>query len=93
MANGKITVNSVPVTSNFTPAEKRILTGLIENKGELLTYDEIGNLFWGEDGSLEKFSLYSIAKITEKIRRKIKNFGVYQELVYTVRGKGYVLYD
>jgi len=93
VANGKITVNSVPVTSNFTPAEKRILTGLIENKGELLTYDEIGNLFWGEDGSLEKFSLYSIAKITEKIRRKIKNFGVYQELVYTVRGKGYVLYD
>lgn len=27
------------------------------------------------------------------IRRKIKDHGVYQELIFTIRGEGYVLYD
>ena len=31
--------------------------------------------------SLEKFSLASIAKIMEKIRRKIKEHGIYQETI------------
>ena len=76
----------------FTPTEKRITDGLINNKGKIVTYDQIGDWFWQEN-ALDKFSLYSIAKVMEKIRKKIKDAGVYQELIYTVRGQGYVLYD
>lgn len=87
-----ITINNTPVYNHFTATEKNILVDLIAHKNQLISYDQIGNDFWGED-SLDKFSLYSIAKIMEKIRKKIKDAGVYQELIYTVRGKGYVLYD
>lgn len=93
ISNYEIALNGQPQPGLFTPTEKRILTGLIQNKNRLLTYEDIGNLFWGEEASLEKFSLYSIAKIMEKIRKKIKDCGVYQELIYTVRGQGYVAYD
>ncbi len=91
--NERITINDEPIRNTFTPSEKRILIGLIQNKNKLITYDQIGDWFWGEEGSLEKFSLQSIAKIMEKIRKKIKDLRVYQELIYTVRGQGYVLYD
>ncbi len=80
--------------NKFTPNEKRILGGFIANKNKILTYDQIGEIFWGNDeAALDKFNLYSIAKIMEKIRKKIKDHGIYQELIYTVRGQGYVLYD
>jgi DNA-binding response OmpR family regulator len=58
----------------------------------VVTYDQIGDWFWGEEAT-EKYSLYSIAKIMEKIRKKIKDTGVYQELIFTIRGQGYVVYD
>ena len=86
-------MNSKPIYNTFTQTEKRILKHLIEHKNELQPYNQIGNLFWGEEESLEKFSLASIAKIMEKIRRKIKEHGIYQEMIYTIRGQGYVLYD
>lgn len=91
--NYTISINGEPMPRHFTPSERRILAGLIQNKNKLISYDQIGNMFWGEEASLEKFSLQSIAKIMEKIRKKIKDAGVYQELIYTVRGQGYVLYD
>lgn len=88
-----LTVNGEPVHNTFTQTEKRILLHLIQNKNKLISYDEVGNLFWGEEESLEKFSLVSIAKIMEKIRRKIREHGIYQEMIYTIRSQGYVLYD
>lgn len=77
----------------FTQTEKRILLHLVSNRNKTVSYDEIGNQFWGEEESLEKFSLASIAKIMEKIRKKIKENGINQELIYTVRNQGYVLYN
>lgn len=88
-----IFINGNKINNLFTPTEERILKALIENKGRILSYEKIGNLFWGEDASLEKFSLQSIAKIMEKIRAKIKDLGVNSEVVFTIKGKGYVLYN
>lgn len=85
-------VKPIEINVRFTPSEKRIYDGLLANKGKTVSYDQIGDWFW-EENSLEKFSLQSIAKIMEKIRKKIKDQGIYQELIYTVRGQGYVLYD
>jgi hypothetical protein len=88
-----LVINNQPVYNHFTQTEKRILTSMISQKNSILSYDEIGDLFWGEDDSADKFNLYSIAKIMEKIRRKLKDCGVNQDLIYTIRGQGYMLYD
>jgi DNA-binding winged helix-turn-helix (wHTH) protein len=85
-------IKPVELDVKFTPTEKRIFEGIVSKKGQIVTYDQIGDWFWGEN-ALDKYSLYSVAKIMEKIRKKIKDQGIYQELIYTVRGQGYVLYD
>lgn len=91
--SGHLSIGSKPILNTFTETEKRILFLLISRRNQLISYDEIGNSFWGEEESLEKFSLMSIAKIMEKIRRKIKEHGIYQEMIYTIRSQGFVLYD
>lgn len=92
--NQHLIINNHVVYNHFTPSEKRILSNLITHKNEVIAYDQIGNWFWGDsEDALDKFNLYSVAKIMEKIRKKIKDQGVYQELIYTIRGQGYVLYD
>lgn len=85
-------IKPINLKIKFTAAEKRIYEGLLANKGKVLTYEQIGDLFWQEE-AVEKYSLYSIAKIMEKIRKKIKDQGVYQELIYTIRGQGYLMYS
>lgn len=91
-ANGMFFINNTRVLNLFTPTEKRILKNMIRNKNQVVTYDQIAEWFWQEHAD-ERFSLYSIAKIMEKIRRKIKTAGVYPEVIYTVRKEGFVLYD
>jgi hypothetical protein len=82
------------VANTFTPTERRVLCHLAANKGKLVTYDEIGDLFWGDsEEALDRFNLASIAKLMEKIRKKIKDHEVYQELIFTIRGQGYMMYD
>lgn len=93
VTNKQLKINDEVILNTFTQTERKILYHLIGSRNKLVSYDEIGDLFWGEEESLDKFSLQSIAKIMEKIRKKIKNHGVYQELIYTVRNEGYVLYD
>ncbi len=85
-------ITPTKIDAHFTQTEQRIFNGMISNSGKIVTYDQIGDWFWGEN-NLDKFSLYSVAKIMEKIRKKIKDQGIYQELIYTIRGQGYVLYD
>ncbi len=79
---------------SLTPTEKIIMEILAKNKNKLVTHDSIGFALWGDDElAADKFSLYSISKAVEQIRKKVKDMGIYQELIHTIRGKGYVLYD
>lgn len=77
-------VEPTEINARFTPSEKRIYDGLLANKGKTISYDQIGEWFW-EENSLEKFSLQSIAKITEKIRKKIKDRGIYGGMFSTIK--------
>lgn len=85
--NKRLIINNEIVDNHFTPSESRILSNLICHKNQLVPYDQIGNWFWGEsEEALEKFNLYSVAKIIEKIRKKIKDHGIYQESSSTPSG-------
>lgn len=57
---------------------------------KLVSFNEVADAIWN-DASDEKFSLYSLSKFAEKIRKKLENLGIQKELIKTVRGKGYIL--
>lgn len=78
--------------TNLTKSEKIVLENFINNKNKVVTYDRIADLIW-KDKSFEKFSLYAISKLIERIRKKIKATGIKTNLIHTQRKEGFVLYD
>ncbi len=85
----KIIVRDKDITELFTPKERSLLVALLSNPGKLITFDEAAEAIWKDNVDF-KFSLYALAKTVENIRRKIKNLGIYKEIIRTHRGKGYV---
>ncbi|MDQ3098809.1 MAG: winged helix-turn-helix domain-containing protein [bacterium] len=69
-----------------------ILKKLIDKRGEIISFEEVGDVYWGKD-SPDKFSLYSIAKIIEKIRKSFRENNIPERCLQTVRKRGYLLYD
>jgi hypothetical protein len=75
----------------FTEAEKRIITTLVDRKGRLITNDELQDILW--QGNYDKYSLWALAKTMQRIREKMRSCGIASEIIQTVRGKGYLIYD
>ena len=67
-----------------------ILKLLIENRNKIVTYDEIADVIWGKFSD-EKFSLYAITKLVERIRTRLKEEGINKDIIYTIKGKGFAL--
>jgi hypothetical protein len=76
-------------TSSFSNHEYLVYVELKSSKGKIVSYDTFGKLLWGDD--LDKFSQEAIAKIIERIRKKIKYQGIKGRVISTHRGRGYRL--
>lgn len=71
----------------FGPKEEKILSSFIKNINEVVTYDEMADIIWGES----KFKSYwALNKIVQRIQKKINllNLNIH---ITGVRGKGYLL--
>lgn len=78
------------IDRNFTKQELNVLKLLIKNKNKVVTFDEIAENIWQEQVD-DKFSLESLAKIIQNLRNKIRNQGIKKEVIFTKRGKGYLI--
>lgn len=77
---------------NLTSQEKLLLELLIKNKPNVVSIDTIATALW-TNAFEEKFSLYAITKLIERLRAKLKKAGINQQLIHAQRGVGYFLYD
>ncbi len=69
----------------FGPKESVLLNRIISNQGEIVTYDNIADLIWGEG----KFKSYwAINKIVQRINKKLKDLKINYQ-IKGVRGIGY----
>lgn len=82
-----VKVNNFKV--NLTISEEKILELMYAKRGDVVTFDEIGNKLW--EANPDKFSYYAISRTVSDIRRKFKDAGVLNDLIYTARGKGLIL--
>lgn len=69
----------------FGAKEIKILKELINKNGEILTYDDIADLIWG-DGRFKSY--WAINKIIQRINKKVKKLEIAFE-IKGVRGVGY----
>ncbi|KKR05513.1 MAG: hypothetical protein UT34_C0002G0020 [candidate division WS6 bacterium GW2011_GWF2_39_15] len=69
--------------------ETLLFSLLLSRKGGLVDYDIIFKEVWGSN--IEKFSLYAITKLVERIRKKLLNAGISEDIIHTYKGKGYYI--
>lgn len=76
----------------LTKNELKLMKLMVERNKEVVTWDDIGDVLWGEDVA-EKFSLEAMTKLVQRLRNKIEEAGVFPSIIETVRGMGYRLVD
>lgn len=86
---GAIFVGGRNVEEQFARQEYEILKFFLKNPSRLRSREEVGEAMWGKE-SYDKYSDWAIDKVMSKIRKKLKEAGA-EELVATVRGRGYKL--
>lgn len=69
----------------FGAKEAKILKEIISKNGEILTYDDLADLIWGE-GRFKSY--WAINKIIQRINKKVKKLDIIFE-IKGVRGVGY----
>jgi len=82
--------NPENLSLELTPQEKALWAILNENRQKIVSFDQAAVAVWAGQTD-EKFSLYSLAKLVENLRRKIRASGINRTILLTVRRQGYVL--
>lgn len=78
------------IIRNLSKNEHILLAKFLENKNEVLSYDEIANIIWGENFQ-EHFSLQAITKVIQRIRQGLQKNGLDKNIIFNERDKGYIL--
>lgn len=68
--------------------EKKVMKVLVEHRGELVGYDTLADIVWGE-GEFKTF--WAINKLAERLRIKLDKLGIEGKRIESVRGQGYLL--
>jgi len=84
-------LSEIQSLDNLTQKEHLVLDLLIKKRNEIVSFDEMAEVLWKDDLE-EKYSLYAITKLVERIRSKLKARGFEENLIHTQRGKGYLLF-
>lgn len=76
----------------LTKTELAVFLKLLINKRSLVVYEDLAKVMWGEEWA-EKYSLWSIAKVVQKVRNKLIGLGLSKGIILTKRGEGYWVWD
>jgi hypothetical protein len=90
--NGRIFVKNQSIGLSLSPKEEKVFRLLISHRKEIVSYDDLAEVIWGEE-SYDKFSVYAITKLIQRLREKIELMGIFPEIIQTVKKKGYILID
>ncbi|MFZ2199869.1 MAG: helix-turn-helix domain-containing protein [Microgenomates group bacterium] len=86
--NGKILINGVVVAKELTKQEKEIMKQMIKKTGEIVTYDELADIIWGE-GEFKTF--WALNKMMQRLRNRLSKLDIESVKIEVVRGQGYLL--
>lgn len=88
--NGLVAKLNDKKLENLTETQNNLLINFLKKEGEVVKNEEIAEIMWGGNYH-EKYSLSAMAKMIHQLRQKLKSAGLQKEVIFTKRGKGYVL--
>lgn len=89
LANTSIMIFGNNADSAFTYQEKRVLTVLLERQGSIVPYEDMAIALWGKHS--EQFSLWTIAKVVQRLRTKMRRLGVDPRMLRNASKAGYTI--
>jgi|GEM_PF-4324436 len=84
----KIVIKEFGELTFLSANEVKLIKLLINNRGSIVTYEQIGNVLWEKE---DKYSLSAMSKVVERIRGKLLKNKIFNEVIITHRSKGYSL--
>lgn len=87
ISNDSLIYNGVKM--KMSDREFNLFKLLYNNRGNLVDYDTIYSEVWGDN--LDNFSLYSISKLVERVRKKLEVSNVSKDLIQAYKGRGYYI--
>jgi len=86
--DGRVWVRGKLAGKEFSEKEEKLLKLLIKRKGEVVSFDEVADCWWGEG---EFVSLWALNKAGQRLRNKLVRLGFNREVLRTIYKKGYCL--
>lgn len=90
LREGKFFIAHNPIDALLTDGERKFLTLLLIKQRKIVTRDELAKKLWG-GGWEEKYSDWAIDKLAFRLRKKLTQLGLKNELLKTVKRKGFLL--
>jgi len=84
--NGDVFVNDQKL--ELPNMSRKILAKLVENKGNIVTPDDLSTILAVEEDS---FSLYAVSKAVQRVRDELEKNRLSSTYIQTLRGRGYML--
>lgn len=72
----------------FTYQERRVLEKLAAGKGNIVSYEALGEAMWGVQSA--RYSLWGIAQLIRRIRVKLSYLGISPKVIRTAPRQGYL---
>jgi hypothetical protein len=75
------------VTDSFTTTQLILLKNILEKKGQIITFDELGDLIWND---IYDFSPWALTKNIQRLRDKLCRYGFSKNYIKTLRGREFI---
>lgn len=84
----EIILNNVPIKHMFSKKESHVLKNLLKRPGELISRDDIAKFIWPINTE-DNYSDWAIDQIMKRLRTKLAQLFIPEDVIQTYRGKGY----
>lgn len=86
---GMIRFNGNDVTKNLTPLEVKLCSFFIEQKGRIISREEISVVIWGDQWE-DKYSDWAIDRLIFRLRTKLHKMGAGRNILKTLKSRGFI---
>jgi DNA-binding winged helix-turn-helix (wHTH) protein len=89
LKDDKIFVSGHEIDGFLTKNEKKLLTLLLSHQKKIVLRDTLARNLWGERWE-DKYSDWAIDRLVYRLRKKMKQTGLNEKLLKTVKRKGFI---
>jgi hypothetical protein len=90
LSDNHIMVNELILDAHFSRKEQKVLRALLKSLGQIMSRESLAKVIWPVNTE-SYFTEWALDRIMARLRSKLVSLGISEELIVTLRGKGYMI--